>query len=432
MDEEVFNRVLMVAFHYPPAQASGTQRALSFSCDLPEFGWEPMILSAHPRAYDKIDPGQLEEIPPDLLVHRAFALDAARHLAIRGRYFRLTATPDRWSSWFLGGVPAGLQWIRRYRPKVIWTTYPVPTALLIGHALHRLSGLPWVVDLRDPLVSGQHPHDPGLKSTFRTIERNSVHRCTRIVVSTPGLQRFLAARYPELPPEKWLVLPNGYDEKSFRRYTSLSGVRHPSEGVLTLVHSGTLYTGADERNPGPFLHALALLRDQGLIGSADENGPEKIGLRIILRATGHDAVINAMIKKRGLTDIVVTAPLLPYQQAIAEIFQVDGLLLFQGEGFNHLIPAKLFEYLRTFRPIFALIGEQGDSAQILRQAGIQTCAPLEKVAAILPVFKQFLLQIRTGQVNLPNKEIVANYSRRVQTKRLAELFDSMTKENHHA
>ncbi|MBF0427883.1 MAG: glycosyltransferase [Magnetococcales bacterium] len=416
----------MIAFHYPPALASGTHRALSFSSDLPEFGWEPILLTAHPRVYDKTDAKLLEDIPPDILVKRAFALNAARHLAIKGRYSRLTAWPDRWASWYLGAVPMGLYLILRYRPQILWTTYPIPTALQIGAVLHRLTGLPWIADLRDPLVSGQHPHDPALKETFQKIERKTILRSTRIVVSTPGLQRFLAARYPEMPQEKWSLLPNGFDEKSFRRFESLYKETKASQETLTLVHSGTLYTGMDERNPAPFLNTLVQLRAQGAISAPGEPLPDGIPLRIILRATGHDPMINAMITKRDLSDIVTTAPPLPYQQAIQEMYQVDGLLLFQGEGFNHLIPAKLFEYLRTFRPIFALTGEQGDSAHILKEAGLYTIAPLGDETAIMTAFMAFLQQIRSGQPQLPNKEVVSGYSRRLQAKRLATLFDEVT------
>ena len=43
----------MVAFHFPPlAGSSGIQRTLRFVQHLPALGWEPIVLSAHPRAYE--------------------------------------------------------------------------------------------------------------------------------------------------------------------------------------------------------------------------------------------------------------------------------------------------------------------------------------------------------------------------------------------
>ncbi|MEO5345019.1 MAG: glycosyltransferase [Magnetococcus sp. YQC-9] len=424
-------RVLMIAFHYPPALASGTHRTLSFSRDLPEFGWEPIVLTAHPRVHERLDPAQEEEIPPDIRVHRVFALDAKRHLAIRGRYLRLTAWPDRWSSWYPAAVLRGLQLILQYRPQVIWSTYPIPTTLLIARTLHRLTGLPWVADLRDPLVTGQYPSDPALKKSFTNLERKTLQRCTRITVSTPGLQRFLTARHPEIDPDKWALIFNGYDERSFKRCDHLARPLLPNPAPLTLVHGGTLYTGSDERNPGPFFNVLAQLRQQRLIGAPQENSPTCIGLNIVLRATAHDEIIQAMLRKRHLTDLVTIAPPLPYHAVIQEMFQADGLLMFQGEGFDHLIPAKLFEYLRTRRPILALTGEHGDSARILRDAGLSSSiTSLHDEALMAPALLAFLNDLRTGKAKLPDPQRVAGYSRRLQAKNLADLFDQLVPAAH--
>ena len=101
-------RVLMVSFQFPPmAGTSGVQRALRFAQQLPASGWTPSLLTAHPRVHAQTGTDLLEEIPPDLVVRRAFALDAARHLSIAGRYPGFLARPDRWHSWLLGAVPAG-------------------------------------------------------------------------------------------------------------------------------------------------------------------------------------------------------------------------------------------------------------------------------------------------------------------------------------
>ena len=55
-----------------------------------------------------------------------------------------TALPDRWTSWFWGAVPAGLSLIRRYKPRVLWSTFPIATSHLIALTLHRLTGIAWV------------------------------------------------------------------------------------------------------------------------------------------------------------------------------------------------------------------------------------------------------------------------------------------------
>ncbi len=57
-------RVLMVAFHFPPlAGSSGIQRTLRFAQHLPALGWQPIVLTAHPRAYEATSDDLTSEIP---------------------------------------------------------------------------------------------------------------------------------------------------------------------------------------------------------------------------------------------------------------------------------------------------------------------------------------------------------------------------------
>ena len=87
----------MIAYHFPPlAGSSGIQRTLRFAQHLPALGWQPLVLSADPRAYEKTSLDLLPDVPPDTVVRRAFALDTARHLTIGGRYIGWMARADRW------------------------------------------------------------------------------------------------------------------------------------------------------------------------------------------------------------------------------------------------------------------------------------------------------------------------------------------------
>ena len=89
-------QVLMVAFHFPPlAGSSGIQRTLRFAAHLPSFGWQPTVLTAHPRAYERTSQDLMSEVGPDVAVERAFALDTVaicrRAADIHGGLLRLIA-----------------------------------------------------------------------------------------------------------------------------------------------------------------------------------------------------------------------------------------------------------------------------------------------------------------------------------------------------
>ena len=218
-------RVLMVSFQFPPmAGSSGVQRALRFAQQLPALGWSPSVLTAHPRAHAHTGDDLLEEIPPELPVRRAFALDAARHLSIGGRYPGFLARPDRWHSWLLGAVPAGLRLIRQTRPDAIWSTYPIPTAHLVGYWLSRLSGLPWVADFRDPMAHDGYPADPVLWRSFAAVERKVFARAARCTFTTPGAARLYARRFPAAA-DRLRVIENGYSEAAFQQAVAARGAR---------------------------------------------------------------------------------------------------------------------------------------------------------------------------------------------------------------
>ena len=407
-------RVLMVAYHYPPCTGSGVHRTLYFSRYLPELGWDPIVLVPHPRAYAAAQRDQLGDIPNGVSVHRAFALDASRHLSVGGRYLRMTALPDRWVSWVLGAVPKGLWLVRSYRPSVIWSTYPIATAHVIGRILHRLTGLPWIADIRDPMIADEPGAEPARHRAFQRIERKTVVRATRCVFPTPGAVRLYAERFPDVDPRKFVMLPNGYDETPFLDAERDLPPRDPAR-PLTLVHSGLLYPA--ERDPRAFFDAIARMKAAGAARD----------LRIVLRGGGHDDVHAPEIERRGIGDLVELAPPLPYREALRETLMADGLLLFQATKANAQVPAKVYEYFRARRPVFAMTDPKGDTAAVMRAAGIDTVAPLDDAAAIAKGLEDFLARVRRGTAPLVPPEEVARHSRRGRAEELARLLATVAR-----
>lgn len=411
-------RVLMVAFHFPPQRgSSGVQRTLKFTQHLPGLGWEPLVLTAHPRAHADTGQDQMGEIAPGLLVQRAFALDTARHLAWRGKYLGWMALPDRWVSWVLGAVPAGLALVRHQRPQVLWSTYPIASAHLIGLALRRLTGLPWVADLRDPMLDDSHPSGRLKRALTRWIEAQTLRHCTRAVCTTPGAVRAYRERYPELPPERICLIENGYDEAAF---TDAEATPAPVQGTgpLVLLHSGIVYPS--ERDPRALFAALAALRAQGRIAPGN--------FRLVLRASVHEDWLAQLAVEHGIGDIVEIAPPLPYRAALAEMLGAGALLVLQAANCNAQVPAKLYEYLRAGRPLLALTDAAGDTAQVLRQAGIDTIGPLDDADGITAALERFLDLVAAGKAPLAPEAVVQAQERRARTLQLAALFDAVVAE----
>jgi len=410
----------MIAYHFPPIRvSSGIQRTLKFSRYLLDYGWKAQVLTVHPQAYNQVSDGQMNEIADEVYVKRVFALDTSRHLSIKGRYLGWMALPDRWVSWCFGGVVSGLLMIRKFKPKVIWSTYPIATAHLLGLILHRLTGIPWVADFRDSMTEEDYPANPRQRVIYRWIEEKTIKYCSKAVFTTPGAIEMYAERYPKVPQSRWVLIPNGFDEENFagaeqsEAYKKALGNRDKDK--IVLLHSGILYP--EERDPSCFFKALADLREKGIIH------PSK--LKIVLRATGHDDLHSELIGANGLQDIVVLEPGISYEEALAEMLSVDGLLIFQASNCNHQIPAKLYEYLRAKKPIFALTDPIGDTASVLKAANVPYIVPLDNTETISNGFKQFLTDVEQGRAITVGEETIKQHSRSSRTALLAKQLNSI-------
>ena len=407
--------VLLIAYHFPPMSgSSGILRALKYAQYLPALGWTPLVLTSAPRAYERTSDDQMSGIPETLVVRRAFALDAARHLSMAGHYPGWFAVPDRWSSWVLGALPAGLSMIRKYRPRALWSTFPIATAHVIGLALTRLTGVPWIADFRDPMAQEGYPSDPRRWRAYKWIETQAARHASRLLFTTPGALRVYRERYPETPSDRFLVNENGYDEESFA-----TAATQPAPAMrgrkIALLHSGIVYPS--ERDPNALFAAIAALLAQGSLARDD--------FELVLRATGHDEHLARLIEHHGIVDVVRLAPPLPYRAALAEMLTADGLVIMQASNCNDQIPAKLYEYLRARRPILGLTDLTGDTAAALRTAGISAIAPLDSAAAIAEQLMRFVDRIRGNCATIATEASIAASSRRARAAELAHVLDSL-------
>ena len=414
------NRVLMIAYHFPPLKgSSGIQRTLKFCQYLPQFGWQPVVLSANERAYPKTSPEQLGDIAPGLEVKRAFALDTARHLSIKGAYPRLLAMPDKWVSWLFGGLASGLLLIRKTKPQILWSTYPIATAHLIGYGLHRLTGLPWVADLRDPMAQDGYPEDPLIWKSYKWIEDKIARHAAAICFTSPGAIDEFTKKHAGLANSGRLCLiENGYDEECFAEAAAIANANKPASAgrQAVLVHSGIVYTS--ERDPRPFLQALAELKSEGAVTPAT--------LRVVFRAAENDGYLAQLIEAAGVGDIVELAPAIAYVEALAEMLNASGLILLQAANCNYQIPAKLYEYIRAGRPIFALTDAAGDSAGIIRQLPGNTLANIASCEDIKAKLKAFLGRLDAAMETTGAQPSAQRFSRREKSRELAGLLDSIT------
>jgi glycosyltransferase involved in cell wall biosynthesis len=408
-------RLLVIAYHFPPIQgSSGYLRTLKFVSYLPSFGIDPTVLTVNARAYEATDPGLLGQVPAQVEVHRSFALDAKRHLAFKGRYISAFGIPDRYSTWIPFAILDGLRLIRSRKIDAIFSTYPIPSAHVIGLALAKLSGKPWLADFRDPMWDEYVDVPPGELKARQKIERAALKACAHATVTTHGMKDLYRKRYAGIDPDKITVIPNGFDERDF-----LEVAPKPREAgqPVTFVHAGLL--DPIDRNPEPFFLAVKALVESGRL----KDKPFVVDFYTPGKTQG----LKDDLKKLGIPDAVRILPAVPYKQALQAMSRSDVLLLFQGPSCDNQIPAKLYEYLRIGKPILGLTTEKGETGRLIAATGGGLIVPIDSVPQISQVIERCVEAACTGS-KLPcaGLETAAAYSRQNQARVLADRLAALT------
>lgn len=411
--------VLVVAFHYPPeASSTGVLRTLKYTRYLPQYHWRSTVLAPTVSAYEVTDPKLAEQIPASTRVIRTRYLNTKRHFSIAKRYPASLAVPDNWIGWYPWAVSAGKRILQEDPPALIYSTSPHPTAHLIARRLARRSGIPWVVDFRDPWY--EEPPEPGtpwiVHRAARYLEAWVIRAADRVVATTPQHAATLARRYPDQPDTKFSAIRNGYDEADFRSLEPIrQGTRHAR---MVILHAGTI-NAAYRRDPRPLLRALEELAKEGRVPLSEVEvqllGPGVQGFAQELRGS---------LESTPLKDSLRFLPRVGYGDSLSLMAKADLLLLLEAsDDTREMVPAKLYEYLRAGRPVLALCYEGAMAELIAETDGGWAIDPRDSA-----VLKDQLAEIyrlwRCGELGKKGAGVqqVKRYSRERLTGDLAHIF----------
>jgi glycosyltransferase involved in cell wall biosynthesis len=408
-------RVLIVAYHVPPIQGgSGVHRMLSLARYLPEHDWQPTILTVSPLAYPIAFSENEDLLPHDTRIVRCPALDAQRHLSVRGKYLQSLALPDRWRSWAWSGVVRGMQIIRKERPDVIMSTFPIASANLIAIELHRRTEIPWVADLRDPMVMDDYPSPGKVRSHYEAIETSTLAEAAKVIVTTEGSASIYMDRYKDSARSKVFVIENGFEESMFEG-RRVADKKENAQDKLVMLHSGYVYD--QDRDPRSIFSALSTLASAGEISHED--------FELIFRASGRDEFVLDAARKFGVESLVSVKPTISYLKALDEMLESDSLLILQSISCRNQIPAKAYEYLRCRKPIIALTDPESDTGRLLRNHGVEDIAALEDYERVADVLSRHLQRLRSGSFKPEPLSRLRGLSRRSRVADFAEVLNAV-------
>ena len=367
-------KVLIITYYWPPAGGPGVQRWLKFARYLPEFGYEPIILTVYPdkAEYPIRDLSLAGDIRPEQKVYHTnaagvyelykkitkaktapysgfvnegtptFTQKIARF--IRGNFF----LPDARRGWNKHAYKKALLLVREHQIHTVVTTGPPMSTHLVGKKLKKRLHLYWVADFRDPWTDifyydKMYPTAIA-KRIDRRYEKGVLLQADKVITVGHYIRQQLLSKSPGIPPEKIEVISNGFDTKDFQE-------AYPKESLFTITYTGTL---ASDYTIDSFMASVKRLKEEGdfrlrFVGKMDE------------------AITQRFEKELG--ELLEINSFVPHHEAIAYMKRASLLLLIipNMPGNQGNITGKLFEYLGSGSPILSLAPPEGDAALIIEK-----------------------------------------------------------------
>jgi glycosyltransferase involved in cell wall biosynthesis len=420
------NKVLIVTYYWPPSGGAGVQRWLKFSKYLPEFGWQPVILTVDPdyAAYPVTDYSLMDDLPASVKVYTTpainyFAIYKKNKSKIpsagfansidntmKGKLFRFIRgnffLPDPRKGWNKYAVHKACELIESEDIRYIITTSPPHSTQLIGLKLKKkYPSLKWIADLRDPWTDIYYYKQfyPTLlsKSIDQRFEKCVLKNADKIITVGNSLKELFASKVNGIR-NKIEVITNGFDESDF------TGAQVINPPRFTITYVGTL---SDNYPVEGLFPALKTLIDSGIV--------------FILQFVGTVSErTRNLIKSQIPEKLLVFLPYVPHNEAVKYMLESSLLILIipLHQSSKSIITGKLFEYLASGKPILCLGPVDGDAAEIINKCKAGQTFTYYSFGEI----SDFIVNI-TGDPGISEKTAVMNFSRRNLVRRIAGILE---------
>ena len=422
------NKVLIIAYYFPPVGGGGVQRTTKFVKYLRHFAWEPVVLTVkeeiHKKANRVIDKTLLRDIPKKMNISRTNCIDLGRMsvsirtskssssnvLSIRSLVKQIGGffiNPDAQMLWIPIAVRVGLKLIRKHRIQVIYSTANPWSDHIIGALLSKISGLPWVADYRD--AWNLNPWEKYTSAIRRKIqmflETKVIQTAQRVIFTTDGTRLDYKKVFGN---GKFTTIRNAFDPEDF------TFIKPIKTSKFTILYSGSTWY---YRKLSYFLHGVSNWTKK------HPNARQHIVINFLGKL---DSETRAIIEQENLEDVSNLLGYRKHKESIAYLLGASVLFITLDENGETVVPGKLYEYLASGKPILACLPPLGTAADILRKEGRGSyiIGPRDIVAI---EEKLLLLYNNYRKHCLPSYHVdnLQEYTRKKATEKLCKIFNDL-------
>jgi glycosyltransferase involved in cell wall biosynthesis len=367
-------RILFISYYWPPSVKASLHWPLKMIKYLPEFGWQPSVLTVKEDTFSSKDDTLLSEVDNRLNVIKAKSFEpfniykkftgkkkdeqliASETISTVNKslphrisiWIRMNLfVPDARIGWYYPAVKKGSGYLSEEKAEAIISIGPPHTTHLVGKRLSRKYNIPHIPVFIDPWVDIVYYKE--FKRSRLTLaldnhfEKKVLRNAKSAVFVTKTMRDDYIKKYSFLE-DKSNVLYWGYDKLDF---DNLNCDMQTDEA--TLVHAGNIF---DFQNTPNFWKQVKIEIDNG----------RKIRIKFIGTVSPG---IKQTIENSGLNSHTEFLGFLPYRKMLEELNNASYLLVCATEP-RH-VPGKLFEYLRIGKPIIAFGNDNEEVKNILKK-----------------------------------------------------------------
>jgi len=425
-------KVLIVSFFFNQTERIGSVRLRGLAKYLPEFGWDPVILTANESAHPINQSNIYETSFEDTIGQREKKISLPSNTTLNEQgniptrktnngiiysllrfLHEIITYPDITINWSTTAIKKGNEILRENHIDAIISSSSPITSHIIAYELKKNFKIPWIADFRDLWTQNHYYRYSGIRKFF---EKRLEHKILSSVTALSTVSEPLAEKLSELNvTQKVFSIPNGFDPEQVNPGTSVTK-------KFSITYTGTLYEG--QRDPDPLFKMLKTLFEEKKID------PTKIEVNFF---GNRENWLIQDVKRYQLENLVHIHGPISREESIQRQRESQILLLLTWNNpvEKGVYTGKLFDYLAARRPILSMgYAEGGVVKELLEQthAGVHVSNEVELAEYLMNAYNEYK---ETGTVHYHGIEMeVMKYSHREMARKFSEVLDSVVKMNY--
>ena len=428
MSENNF-KLLLVSYYFPPLRLSGSVRTLKFVKYLLRNNWKSTVITSDyidDHNYDESLQKELDKLNIEVIrikerrifrfFRRVDPIRRPRKIVKRLLNYisNIFFVPDSKKRWAKEVKEKVIELLKREHFDVILVSCPPFSAFSELTKISSTLRIPIVVDYRN-LWFGRYNLNyptPLHRIKHKKLEYKALKTAEKVIVSNRKIKEKLIQFFPFLTFESVTIIETGFDYEDFSTIKPYPRIKNK----LVLLHYGDFN---NESSAKYFLKSFNQLKlERPDIASnielhfVGDIGKENIRLIRILNL--HEFVIN-----HGKVD---------YKEAISKIKSADILWL-QIDNLKNIdavLPTKLYYYLASGKPIFAMIPDGASKLLLENYEAVFFCSPAD-LDEIKKTFYKIFELYKQNALPFANEQSVEKYRVDFTVETLLKILQSQIK-----